>query len=85
MAGARETNVVGRHFWPGQVFRSLGLFFLIGAVVAVLGGLAQINPVWVYGPYNPARSARRPSRTGISAGSRVCCGSGRTSSRRSSA
>ena len=50
---ARETNVVGRHFWPGQVFRSFGLFLLIGAVVAVLGGLAQINPVWVYGPYIP--------------------------------
>ena len=50
---ARETNVVGRHFWPGQVFRSLGLFFLIAAVVAVVGGLVQINPVWVYGPYIP--------------------------------
>jgi ubiquinol-cytochrome c reductase cytochrome b subunit len=50
---ARETNVVGRHFWPGQVFRSTGLFFLIAAVLAVLGGLVQINPVWVYGPYLP--------------------------------
>ena len=50
---ARETNVVGRHFWPGQVFRSFGLFLLIAAALAVLGGLAQINPVWVYGPYIP--------------------------------
>ena len=50
---ALETNVVGRHFWPGQVFRSLGLFFLTAAVLAVLGGLVQINPVWVYGPYEP--------------------------------
>ena len=50
---ARETNVVGRHFWPGQVFRSFGLFLLIGAVLAVVGGLFQINPVWVYGPYAP--------------------------------
>jgi len=50
---ARETNVVGRHFWPGQVFRSFGLFLLIGAVLAVVGGLFQINPVWVYGPYVP--------------------------------
>ena len=49
----RETNVVGRHFWPGQVFRSTGLFFLTAAVLAVLGGLVQINPVWVYGPYLP--------------------------------
>jgi ubiquinol-cytochrome c reductase cytochrome b subunit len=50
---ARETNVVGRHFWPGQVFRSFGLFLLIGAVLAVVGGLFQINPVWIYGPYAP--------------------------------
>ncbi len=50
---ARETNVVGRHFWPGQVFRSLGLFFLTGAVLALVGGLVQVNPVWVYGPYAP--------------------------------
>jgi ubiquinol-cytochrome c reductase cytochrome b subunit len=50
---ARETNVVGRHFWPGQVFRSTGLFFLTAAILAVLGGLVQINPVWVYGPYLP--------------------------------
>jgi quinol---cytochrome-c reductase cytochrome b subunit len=52
---ARETNVIGRHFWPGQVFRSFGLFLLIGAVLAVVGGLFQINPVWVYGPYVPSQ------------------------------
>jgi ubiquinol-cytochrome c reductase cytochrome b subunit len=50
---ARETNVVGRHFWPGQVFRSTGLFFLIAAIIALVGGLIQINPVWVYGPFVP--------------------------------
>jgi ubiquinol-cytochrome c reductase cytochrome b subunit len=26
---------------------------VIGAVLALLGGLAQINPIWLYGPYNP--------------------------------
>jgi len=50
---ARETNVVGRHFWPGQVFRSTGLFFLIAAVLAAVGGLIQINPIWTYGPFVP--------------------------------
>ena len=50
---ATERNVVGRHFWPGQVFRSLGLFFLTAAVLALVGGLVQINPVWVYGPFVP--------------------------------
>ena len=26
---------------------------MVAGVVAVLGGLAQINPVWLYGPYRP--------------------------------
>jgi quinol---cytochrome-c reductase cytochrome b subunit len=51
--GARETNVVGLSFWPGQVFRSMGLFFLTSAVIVLLAGLIQINPVWLYGPYVP--------------------------------
>jgi ubiquinol-cytochrome c reductase cytochrome b subunit len=51
---ARETNVVGRSFWPGQVFLSTGLFFLTAAVVALLGGLFQINPIWAYGPFEAA-------------------------------
>jgi ubiquinol-cytochrome c reductase cytochrome b subunit len=50
---AREDNVVGRTFWPGQAFRSTGLFFLVAAVLSLLGGLVQINPVWIYGPYIP--------------------------------
>lgn len=52
--GRTEANVVGRHFWPGQVFRSLGLFFLTAAVLALLGSFVQINPVWVYGPFVPS-------------------------------
>jgi len=51
---ARADNVVGRHFWPGQAFISGGLFFLTAAAVALLGGLVQINPVWAYGPFQPA-------------------------------
>jgi ubiquinol-cytochrome c reductase cytochrome b subunit len=51
---AREGNVVGRYFWPGQVFLSTGLFFLTAAVVAFLGGFFQINPIWVYGPFDAA-------------------------------
>jgi ubiquinol-cytochrome c reductase cytochrome b subunit len=51
---ATEANVIGRHFWPGQAFRSLGLLFVTAAVLALLGGLVQINPVWVYGPYLPS-------------------------------
>ena len=50
---AREDNVVGLPFWPGQVFRSPGLLFLTAGVLALLAGLVQINPVWQYGPYVP--------------------------------
>jgi len=50
---ARESNVVGRHFWPGQAFRSTGLLILTAAILALVGGLVQINPVWVYGPFVP--------------------------------
>jgi ubiquinol-cytochrome c reductase cytochrome b subunit len=51
--GGSESNVVGLSFWPGQVFRSLGLMFLTAAVITLLAGLIQINPVWLYGPYVP--------------------------------
>ena len=50
---ATETNVVGRRFWPGQAFRSTGLFFIVAAVLAALGGLVQVNPIWLYGPFIP--------------------------------
>ena len=49
----REDNVVGLRFWPGQVFRSTGLFFLTAAVIVLVAGFVQINPVWQYGPYVP--------------------------------
>jgi ubiquinol-cytochrome c reductase cytochrome b subunit len=49
---AREDNVVGRAFWPGQAFLSTGLFFLTAAVVSFLGGMFQVNPIWVYGPFD---------------------------------
>jgi ubiquinol-cytochrome c reductase cytochrome b subunit len=51
---ARETNVVGRSFWPTQVFLSTGLFFLTAAAMAAMGGLFQINPIWAYGPFDAA-------------------------------
>jgi quinol---cytochrome-c reductase cytochrome b subunit len=52
--GRTERNVVGKRFWPGRVFRSVSLLLLVAAVCAGLGGLAQINPVWQYGPYKAA-------------------------------
>ncbi len=51
--GASERTVTGPPFWPIQVFRSVGLFFLTAAVLSLLAGLVQINPVWQYGPFVP--------------------------------
>ncbi|MDP9071083.1 MAG: cytochrome bc complex cytochrome b subunit [Actinomycetota bacterium] len=51
--GRKESNVVGSHLWPTYAAKSVGLFFLVSAVLALLGGLVQINPVWLYGPYKP--------------------------------
>jgi ubiquinol-cytochrome c reductase cytochrome b subunit len=48
-----ERNVVGKRLWPEQTFKSMGLFLIVAAVLAALGGLAQINPIWQYGPYDP--------------------------------
>jgi ubiquinol-cytochrome c reductase cytochrome b subunit len=50
---ATESNVVGLPFWPGQAFRSVGLFFLTTATIVLVAGFVQINPVWQYGPYVP--------------------------------
>jgi ubiquinol-cytochrome c reductase cytochrome b subunit len=52
--GRTERNVVGEPVWPRFAFKSIGLMLLTAAVLALLGGLAQINPVWLYGPFEPA-------------------------------
>jgi ubiquinol-cytochrome c reductase cytochrome b subunit len=38
--------------YPIYAAKSTGFFFI---VFAALGGLAQINPVWLFGPYNPSQ------------------------------
>jgi ubiquinol-cytochrome c reductase cytochrome b subunit len=48
--GRTERNVVGSRLWPTYTAKSIGLFAAVFAVVAALGGLAQINPIWLYGP-----------------------------------
>lgn len=52
--GRTERNVVGSRLWPTYATMSIGLLFLISAALVVMGGLLQINPVWLYGPYDPA-------------------------------
>jgi ubiquinol-cytochrome c reductase cytochrome b subunit len=51
--GRREDNVVGTPLWPAYALRSLGLFAAVAAVLVLMGGLIQINPVWLWGAYHP--------------------------------
>jgi len=47
-----EQKVIGIPTFPGQVPRSLGLMIAVAGVLVLLGGLVQINPVWLWGPYH---------------------------------
>src|SRR4051794_14938625 len=60
--GREENNVVGERMWPTYASKALGLFFLTAALLSLLGGLFQINPVWLFGPFDPAQvsSASQP-------------------------
>jgi ubiquinol-cytochrome c reductase cytochrome b subunit len=50
-----ERRLVGVPAFPGQAPRSLGLFFAVSAALVLLGGLVQINPIWLWGPYHLAQ------------------------------
>jgi ubiquinol-cytochrome c reductase cytochrome b subunit len=50
--GRTERNVVGTPMWPGYALRSLGLMCAVAAVLFLLGGLVQVNPIWQWGPYH---------------------------------
>jgi ubiquinol-cytochrome c reductase cytochrome b subunit len=60
--GRTEHNVVGNRLFPTFAAKATGLLFIVFGVIAALGGLVQINPVWLWGPYNPAQvsSASQP-------------------------
>ncbi|MQB01026.1 MAG: cytochrome b, partial [Actinobacteria bacterium] len=46
-----EEVVVGSRLWPTYAAKSVALFFAVFAVLSAMGGLLQINPVWLYGPF----------------------------------
>ncbi|HEY6786852.1 MAG TPA: cytochrome b N-terminal domain-containing protein [Trebonia sp.] len=51
--GNTEKNVVGQPFWPYFMLKGQAWFFFIFGALVVLATFAQINPVWLYGPYTP--------------------------------
>ncbi len=58
--GRTNANVVGAPMYPYFMAKTGAFFFFIFAVLALLSTFAQINPIWLFGPYNPS---------GITAGS----------------
>ncbi|MFJ2768640.1 cytochrome bc complex cytochrome b subunit [Streptomyces sp. NPDC087300] len=51
--GRTEKNVVGAPFLPIYIAKAGGFFFLVFGVLAIMGAVASINPVWAIGPYRP--------------------------------
>ncbi|MFJ9673433.1 cytochrome bc complex cytochrome b subunit [Streptomyces sp. NPDC101221] len=51
--GRTNRNAVGKPMFPHFMTNSSGLFFMVFGVLTVLAAVAQINPIWTYGPYRP--------------------------------
>ena len=51
--GRTERNVVGSPMYPTFILKTTGFLFMIAGVLWALGGLAQVNPIWQYGAYQP--------------------------------
>jgi ubiquinol-cytochrome c reductase cytochrome b subunit len=46
-----DRKLIGVPMFPGQAPRSLGLMLVTAALLFLLGGLIQSNPIWQWGPY----------------------------------
>jgi len=53
--GRTESNVVGVRILPAFAAKGGAFFAVSVGVMAMMGGLFQINPIWNLGPYNPAQ------------------------------
>jgi ubiquinol-cytochrome c reductase cytochrome b subunit len=58
--GRTNTNVVGAPMYPYFMAKTGAFFFFTFAALALAATFAQVNPIWLYGPYTPV---------GISSGS----------------
>jgi ubiquinol-cytochrome c reductase cytochrome b subunit len=55
--GAREKNVVGERALPGFGTNTVANGLWVLAVLGLLAGAFQINPVFLWGPYDPAAAS----------------------------
>jgi len=51
--GRTNENVVGAPMFPYFMAKTGAFFFFTFAACALAATFAQINPIWIYGPYNP--------------------------------
>jgi ubiquinol-cytochrome c reductase cytochrome b subunit len=53
--GRTEAQVSGERVYPVYAAKAGGFFFIVSGVLTLIGGLFQINPVWLFGPYVPSQ------------------------------
>ncbi len=53
--GRTEHNVVGSPMYPTFIAKTTGFLFMVTGALWAMGGLAQINPIWQFGPYEPTK------------------------------
>ncbi len=53
-AGRTNANVVGYPILPVYAAKAGGFFFIVFGVVMLISSTFTINPIWVYGPYDPS-------------------------------
>ncbi len=52
--GRTDRNVVGQPLYPYFMAKTGAFFMFVFGGLALLSTFAQINPIWLYGPYTPA-------------------------------
>jgi ubiquinol-cytochrome c reductase cytochrome b subunit len=53
--GRNEDNVVGSPMFPTFMAKTTGFLLMVTAACAVLGAVAQINPIWQFGSYDASK------------------------------
>jgi ubiquinol-cytochrome c reductase cytochrome b subunit len=51
--GRTNGNVVGYPLLPVYMAKAGGFFFIVFGIIALVGGLVTINPIWLFGPFTP--------------------------------
>ena len=52
--GKTNENVIGYPFMPVYMAKAGGFFFFVFGITTLMAALVTINPIWLYGPYDPS-------------------------------